>query len=80
MPRSNLVKSAQNRQDINFNLTIAEGLLINGMTKRDLIKKSGIASSTVYADLKHPERMTIGRARRYFDVLHIPAEKRGQYL
>lgn len=80
MPRSNLVKSAQNRQDINFNLTIAEGLLINGMTKKDLIRKSGIAQSTVYADLKHPERMTIGRARRYFDVLHIPAEKRGQYL
>lgn len=80
MSRSNLVRPSPNKRDVAFLCAITEGLLMNGMNKRDLIKKSGIASSTVYADLKHPERMTIGRARRYFDVLHIPAEKRGQYL
>lgn len=80
MPKSNLVRPSPNRKDVAFNLTITEGLLTNGMSKRDLIKKSGIAPSTVYNDLKHPDRMTVGRARRYFDVLQIPAEKRGQYL
>ena len=80
MPKSNLVRPSPNKRDVAFNLAITEGLLMNGMSKRDLIKKSGIAPSTVYNDLKHPDRMTVGRARRYFDVLQLPSEKRGAYL
>lgn len=82
MPKCKLVdaRSCVNRRNVNFQISIEEALLITGMSKKDLAKRSGIPQSTIYHDLKFPESMTIGRARKYFDSLDVPSERRGTCL
>lgn len=77
MPKSNLVpRNTRNKKDVNLLIAINEGLLMNCMKNKDLIKKSGIPQSTVYNDLRNPSSMTIERARIYLDVVEAPKESR----
>ena len=82
MPKSKLVDARRivNHRNVAFQISIEEALLITGMSKKELAKRTGIAQSTVYHDLRYPETVTIDRARRYFDSLDVPQEKRGTCL
>lgn len=73
MPR--LRPSQKELKAIEFRACINRYLLLRGMNKNDLSKRTGIPIATLYKRLREQDSMQIQELRRIGHTLNIPADE-----
>lgn len=73
MPR--LKPSQTELKAIEFRASINRYLLLRGMNKKDLAKRTGIPESTLHRHLREQEKFSLSEIRRIRDVLNMPHEE-----
>lgn len=74
MPK--LKPSKAEMQDRTLVGSIENRMRIQGTDKKGTAKQAGIAESTFYHRLNHPETFTLREIRRIFTVLHYPDDEK----
>lgn len=76
MPK--LKPSKTEMQDRTLVGSLEKQMRIQGIDKKGTAKQAGMAESTFYYRLKHPDTFTIRELRRVLTVLHHPEEEKAK--
>lgn len=73
MPR---LEDTRNQSDVRILSTIAKYLVVRNMSKKDLIRLTGIKQSSFYHYMKNPSQINVGDLRLVYDKLRVPQDER----
>ena len=71
MPKTNFCRDPEKEQNNLIRERIAGKLAISGYEGPELARRSGMAVSTYYDRMKHPEKFRIGELRAIYRTLNI---------